>query len=98
MKEIPLNKHTITSKLDEIQRDVEKLKKFQSISYEEFKEGENFAIAEHYLRRALEALFEIGAHILSKIPGARITSYREIAKNLGQYKIVLREFFRRNID
>ncbi len=59
MKKLPVNKHTVTVKIDEIQRCVEKLKQFQGMALHEFKTGENFAISEHYLRRALEAVFEL---------------------------------------
>ena len=52
MKKIPLNREVIIKRLDEIDKDVQKLSTFQSLSLEEFKKGENFAIAEHYLRRA----------------------------------------------
>jgi len=62
------------------------------MSLEEFKTDENFAIAEHYLRRALEAVFEIGNHILSRIPGIRISTYKEIALALGEQNIIPKEF------
>jgi len=58
MKKLPVNKHTITLKLDEIHRCMEKLNQFKGMTLDEFKTGENFAISEHYLRRALEAVFE----------------------------------------
>ncbi|MGB9810863.1 MAG: DUF86 domain-containing protein, partial [Dictyoglomus turgidum] len=65
---IPLNKEVILSRIREIEKGKEKLLRFKDYSLEEFKSGENFAIAEHYLRRALEAVFDIGNHILSRIP------------------------------
>lgn len=88
MKGLPLNRHTVVSRLDEIQRDLEKLHGMERLALEEFKEGENFAIAEHYLRRALEAVFEIGAHILARLPGKRASGYKEIALFLGERSIV----------
>lgn len=92
MKKLPVNKHTITVKLDEIQRCVEKLKQFQAMTLDEFKGGENFAISEHYLRRALEAVFEIGSHILARLPGGKVSGYKEIAKKLGEHRILTPEF------
>ncbi len=68
MKRLPVNKRTITLKLDEIQRCVEKLTQFKEMPLDEFIKGENFVISEHYLRRALEAVFEIGSHILARLP------------------------------
>jgi uncharacterized protein YutE (UPF0331/DUF86 family) len=88
MKNIPVSKSTILGKLDEIQKDISKLNEISKLTLEEFKSGENFAITEHYLRRALEALFEISAHILSRIPGKRPSGYKDIAKLLGETGIV----------
>lgn len=46
------------------------------------------AAAESYLRRSLEALFDIGRHILAKRFGAPVTEYKEIAKSLLERKIL----------
>lgn len=44
----------------------------------------NVAAAESYLRRALEALFDIGRHILAKEFAHPATEYKEIAAGLYQ--------------
>lgn len=46
------------------------------------------AAAESYLRRALEALFDIGRHILARSFGAPVTEYKEIAQGLLERKIL----------
>jgi uncharacterized protein YutE (UPF0331/DUF86 family) len=46
------------------------------------------AAAESYLRRALEALFDIGRHILARRFGAPVTEYKEIAQSLLERKIL----------
>ena len=92
MESLPINKDTILTKLGEIQEDMVKLKTMGNLTLEEFKTGENFAIAEHYLRRGLEALFETGAHILSRLPGKRPSGYKDIARLLGELKIVPSDF------
>lgn len=92
MKQVPINKQAITTRLVEIDKSYQKLKAFQELSLEEFKEGENFAIAEHYLRRALEAILEIGSHILSRIPGAKPQSYKDIPRLLGENNIIPSDF------
>ena len=58
------------SRIREIEKDIEKLSRFKDLSLQDFKTDDNFAIAEHYLRRALEAVFDIGNHILSRVPEA----------------------------
>lgn len=97
MKNIPVNKDTVLKKMDEIQNDLVKLNGIKNLTLEEFRSGENFAVAEHYLRRALEALFEIGAHILSRIPGKRASGYKEIALFLGEAKIIPDDFARETL-
>jgi uncharacterized protein YutE (UPF0331/DUF86 family) len=48
----------------------------------------NVAAAESYLRRALEALFDIGRHILAKRFAFPATEYKEIARGLLDKKIL----------
>jgi uncharacterized protein YutE (UPF0331/DUF86 family) len=47
------------------------------------------AAAESYLRRALEALFDIGRHILAKGFAYPATEYKEIAKGLSNNKVLV---------
>jgi uncharacterized protein YutE (UPF0331/DUF86 family) len=51
----------------------------------------NVAAAESYLRRSLEALFDIGRHILIKRFGTPATEYKEIAKGLFEKNILQKE-------
>lgn len=46
------------------------------------------AAAESYLRRSLEALFDIGRHILARRFGSPVTEYKEIAQCLLERKIL----------
>jgi uncharacterized protein YutE (UPF0331/DUF86 family) len=46
---------------------------------------------ESYLRRALEAVFDIGRHILAKTAGFKEIEYKAIAKHLGEKGIITRE-------
>lgn len=46
------------------------------------------AAAESYLRRSLEALFDIGRHILAKRYGLPVAEYKEIAKKLFEKSIL----------
>ena len=47
------------------------------------------AAAESYLRRALEALFDIGRHILAKRFAYPATEYKEIAKGLSENRVLV---------
>jgi uncharacterized protein YutE (UPF0331/DUF86 family) len=51
----------------------------------------NFAAAESYLRRALEALFDLGRHILAKNFALAVSEYKEIARALVRSGILSEE-------
>lgn len=92
MNKIDFNKKLIIDRIDIIQKCVERLEKMKGLSQGKFVLEDNFAIAEHNLRRALEAVFDIGSHILSRIPHIQISTYKEIAQKLGECKIVSKRF------
>ncbi len=92
MKAFPINKNVVKERLSIIEEALERLEKFKSMEYKAFAEDDTFAICEHYLRRALEAVLDIGSHILSRIPGARPQTYKDIPKLLGKHKIVPLDF------
>lgn len=92
-----INKELIIDRIDIIKKSLERLKKMKNMSQGKFALEDNFAIAEHNLRRALEAVFDAGSHILSRIPHVKVSTYKEIAKKLGEYKIVSKKFAENNL-
>ena len=54
-------------------------------------DARNPAACESYLRRALEALFDLGRHILGKGWGIVVAEYKEIAKELVKVGILTDE-------
>ena len=93
MYKAPLNKEVLQARLSYIEDSLNSLERFKDVTYEEFRSNpDNFRIAFYDLRRALEAAMDVGSHILSRIPGARATSYKEISKLLGRHKIVPIDF------
>jgi uncharacterized protein YutE (UPF0331/DUF86 family) len=56
-----------------------------------FQNRHNIAAAESYLRRALEALFDLGRHILAKEFAYPATEYKEIAGGLLEKKVMSAE-------
>jgi uncharacterized protein YutE (UPF0331/DUF86 family) len=48
----------------------------------------NVAAADSYLRRALEALLDLGRHILAKGFGRAVVEYKEIAKSLVEVRVL----------
>lgn len=89
---LPLERETILKRVNGIQAEVAELKKLGALSSDEFKSGIPFKLAQFHLHRALEGVFHIAAHILSRLPGAQATSYAEIAQQLGAHGIVDKTF------
>lgn len=97
MYKVPLSKVKIETKLAIIREAVLELEKIGNDSTQEqfVADREKFAVAEHYLRRALEAVFDIGGHIISRFaysPGKRPKTIKEIAIALGEKKVVEKTF------
>ncbi|MBM3297618.1 MAG: DUF86 domain-containing protein [Candidatus Aminicenantes bacterium] len=68
------------------------LKPFALMGEEEFlADRKNPPFVESYLRRSLEAVFDIGRHILSKMMGFKDVEYKAVAKELGQKGVVTEE-------
>ena len=80
--------HVISERIDVIQTALKRLKQLQSLSVSGFMEPDMFAIAEHNLRYAIEAVFDICSHILSRIPGSKAVEYKRMAAEMGTQKIL----------
>lgn len=93
MTPLPLQRSAIEPRIDGIQRDLIILQEYAAQPFEVF-EKNALGIDQVLLRLryALEGVFHVGAHILSRIPGGRFTEYKEIARKLGEYAIVPDEF------
>ena len=97
MHKVPLSKVKVESKLAVIREALTALHALAEITGEEAFVGsaEKFAVAEHHLRRALEAVFDIGGHVISRFPyspGKRPKTLREIAHALGEKGVVDQTF------
>lgn len=51
-----------------------------------------YKLAQYHLHRALEGVFPIATHILSRVPGGQATEYKEMARKLGEVGVVSKEF------
>ncbi|MCL6558618.1 MAG: DUF86 domain-containing protein [Firmicutes bacterium] len=62
-----ININLARERIDLIYASVRRLEKLAELSPDEFAANpDHFAIAEHHLRRALEAVFDVGRHIIAK--------------------------------
>lgn len=71
---------------------IQELKPFSEMTEEAFlSDRKNPPFVESYLRRGLEAVFDIGRHILAKTSGFKEIEYKAIAKELGEKGVVTAE-------
>lgn len=98
MKKLKIDKEIILKRVNIIQESLQKLNNLKSLTPSKFMLDENFAIAEHYLRYALEATFDICAHVLSRIPGAQMGEYKKMAIEMGRQKIVPMDFAQEKLE
>ena len=89
---LPLEKDTIIKRINGIQAEIAELLLLGKQALEEFSNGDGHKLAEYHLHRALEGVFHIGSHVLSRISGGQATEYQEIARKLGEFGIVDKNF------
>jgi len=80
----------VMEKLDMLGGYVARMKVIRRLSRDEFlADPDKPAAAESYLRRSLEAVFDIGRHILAKTGGVSLAGeYKSIARGLGDRGVV----------
>jgi uncharacterized protein YutE (UPF0331/DUF86 family) len=79
-----LNTKLLQDRLASIVGYVERLRNLAKLDQSAFLQDDTPAIAESYLRRSLEAMFDIGRHIIAKHAGKAAVEYKEIARLLGK--------------
>lgn len=87
-----LEKDVILRRVNGIQQELAELRELGELTPEGFRAGDASKLAQFHLHRALEGVFNISAHILSRLPGAQATTYQEIALKLGEIGIVDKDF------
>ncbi len=95
MTTLPLEREAILPRIDGIKKNVARLQMLAKSPFDQFSQGDPYDLAQHHLRLALEGIFNISSHILSRLPGARAVEYKEMARKMAEHKIVPEEFSRR---
>lgn len=98
MNQPAIDRATVAKRVKIIERPLERLRSIRLLSAGKFTLDENFAIAEHYLRYALEATFDICSHLLSRIPGVAVDGYKQMALEMGKQDIVSMDFAERQLQ
>jgi len=89
---IMLQKESIEPRLDGIEKELVLLRQFSQEPFDRFQNDVILDRTHLHLRFALEGIFHIGSHILSRTPGGRFTEYKEIARKLGEIGVVDKTF------
>jgi len=89
------NQVLITERLAIIGKAVKRLKLLAQMPLEQFKQDEDAVdIAENRLRRALEALFDLGRHLVVKSGAGMPSDYRSVIDIMKEEHILPEEFAR----
>ena len=87
-----ISKKVVGDRIAWVDKMVAGIRSLPFTTYDEFmKDKRNVWATESCLRRALEALFDIGRHILAKAFGKGVSEYKEIASELGQFGVLPNE-------
>ena len=84
-----INERIILDRLSWIDRMIDEIRSLPIADYDEFSaDTRNIWSAESRLRRALEALFDIGRHILAKGFAIGATEYKQTAEDLARNDVL----------
>ncbi|MGI6129964.1 MAG: type VII toxin-antitoxin system HepT family RNase toxin [bacterium] len=90
------NRQFLAERTQIIRASIARLQELSSLTKEDFTGNlDNYAIAEHHLRRALQALLDLGRHIVVKNNFGNPASYREVLDLLGQHSVLDPDFARK---
>lgn len=83
----------VTSYTQIVRASVARLRDLANLTLEQFKSNpDNYAIAEHHLRRALQSLLDLGRHIVVKSGWGNPANYREVFDLLEKGGVVDKNF------
>ncbi len=84
-----LNIVMIHDRLDQIRTSVNRLSRLAKMPREDFlRDPDAFAVAEHHLRRSLEAMLDIGQHLVAKKGLGKPEDYSGVLTLLGRHDIL----------
>ena len=87
-----ISRRVVLDRLDWVQRMISEIETLPLSDHDQFMaDSRNVWTAESCLRRGLEALLDVGRHILAKGFGKGVTEYKEIARQLGENGVLNQE-------
>ncbi len=92
MSKDAIERDVVMVRVNGIEGELTELRNLAKEPFETFAAGTGYKLAQYHLHRALEGVFHISSHILARVPGGQATQYSEMAKKLGEARIVSKEF------
>lgn len=85
----PLDKESLQFKINRIRKNLKELQKLGKVSYRNYiKDGHSPVLAERYLQVAIEAMLDIGSHIIAEEGLGEPLEYRDVFQILCQARIL----------
>lgn len=85
----PLSERIVTARIAWVREMLSRMRALPMATYEDFvSDVRNVASAESYLRRGLEAILDLGRHILAKGFAVATTEYKEIPTRLQEVGVL----------
>ena len=94
MKPVPIDKEKIIERIGDVKSALSELEKYRKMELDEFlADKNNYPLASHWLRLALEAVLVIGTHILSRLPfNGKKKDYTQVILSLADYNVLPKNF------
>lgn len=93
-----INNVLIKSQISQMRKSLKRIARFSGFSLKEFSEdADNFAVAEHHIRKSLEILFDIGRHIIAKEFSLKPEDYEDVIRILHKNKVIDDKLYKRAV-
>lgn len=91
-----VNTEVVFSKITTIKKSLDRLQQMLD-NLDTINDEDSFAIAEHHLRRALEAVFDLGRHIIAKKGWGYPEDYTSVLRILSEHGVITPEYYHKNL-
>ncbi|MBI5700298.1 DUF86 domain-containing protein [Candidatus Saganbacteria bacterium] len=89
----PLDENVIDTRIQKIRSASNKLARFKEMVFDEFKNNsDNIDIAERNLEVSIEAMLDVGNHIIASLGLGKPEDYYDIIKLLGEKGVISKDF------
>lgn len=84
----PIESQIVLTRVNGIQDDLRELQELRGIPFTVFQSEKKFENANFHLHHALEGVFNISSHLISRFSGGAASAYKDIAVQMGKLGLV----------